>query len=561
MTVKLSPLAGAGWQFFDDNGVPLAGGLLYQYQAGTTTPQTTYTTSAGNIANSNPIQLDAAGRTPDEVWLTVGSIYKFVLRDSASNLIGTYDDITGINDVTDGSVTLAANLANTADPAKGDALVGFRQSNNSGLLPNSVGQTVHRKLQERVSVFDFMTQAEINSVVARNYSVDVTAAITNAIASGAKTIIFPDGGYKITSGFVITSTTTARQFIGEGEPIIKLYTAVQSSIFEVQAGNQFLYFENLRLDSNGSKNDGLQTYGILTMNLAYSYFYDIRCTNFSGAGMEHRQCVYLIVNNYTANNCFYGLSWQKYLGVQCTAATVNSAYISGCTRAVTQDGAVAMQYNQLILEYSGDAVSSDAAFHIDGGQCQANYLYCEANNRNILIDDATVDFIGKYIFSATAPDIITYLGIPFSERGVVQVLPYEIQTPRLKPDSLTSRDLTVGENLVAPVAGGSVEFGNTTTSETSGTVTSGSWTTIYTFTDISGTNGTKASYLYTVYIGLADLSTGFDTGTIFNGTAYSASGTLPAWLQLSGNNLQINVTSSSYGLNYRLVLLRTFPGQ
>ena len=29
MTVKLSPLAGAGWQFFDDNGVPLAGGMLY----------------------------------------------------------------------------------------------------------------------------------------------------------------------------------------------------------------------------------------------------------------------------------------------------------------------------------------------------------------------------------------------------------------------------------------------------------------------------------------------------------------------------------------------------
>jgi hypothetical protein len=26
--VALSSLAGAGWQFFDDNGVPLAGGLV-----------------------------------------------------------------------------------------------------------------------------------------------------------------------------------------------------------------------------------------------------------------------------------------------------------------------------------------------------------------------------------------------------------------------------------------------------------------------------------------------------------------------------------------------------
>jgi hypothetical protein len=60
MSVILSPLAGAGWQFFDNNGIPLAGGLIYTYAAGTTTPQATYTTSAGNIANANPIVLDSA---------------------------------------------------------------------------------------------------------------------------------------------------------------------------------------------------------------------------------------------------------------------------------------------------------------------------------------------------------------------------------------------------------------------------------------------------------------------------------------------------------------------
>lgn len=99
MTVFLSPLAGAGQQFLDNSGNPLTGGLLYTYAAGTTTPQTTYTTAVGTTPNSNPIVMDAAGRLESEVWLTGAVAYKFILRDSAGGLIGTYDDIYGINDV------------------------------------------------------------------------------------------------------------------------------------------------------------------------------------------------------------------------------------------------------------------------------------------------------------------------------------------------------------------------------------------------------------------------------------------------------------------------------
>ena len=96
--VLLSPFLGVGGQFFTDNGVPLAGGKIYTYLAGTTTPATTYTTSAGNIQHSNPIVLDAAGRVPSgEIWLSFSVSYKFVVQDSANNLIGTYDNISGIS--------------------------------------------------------------------------------------------------------------------------------------------------------------------------------------------------------------------------------------------------------------------------------------------------------------------------------------------------------------------------------------------------------------------------------------------------------------------------------
>ena len=95
MAVNLSAFGGVGWQFFDNNGVPLSGGLIYTYAAGTTTPQATYTTSTGNIAHSNPIVLDAAGRVPGgEIWLLFLT-YKFVLKTSAGITIATYDNIAG----------------------------------------------------------------------------------------------------------------------------------------------------------------------------------------------------------------------------------------------------------------------------------------------------------------------------------------------------------------------------------------------------------------------------------------------------------------------------------
>ena len=95
MAVNLSPI-GNGQQFFDNTGLPLNGGLIYTYQAGSTTPLATYTDVNGTIANSNPIVLDSSGRLPNEVWLTYGYNYKFVVKTSAFATLGTYDNIYGI---------------------------------------------------------------------------------------------------------------------------------------------------------------------------------------------------------------------------------------------------------------------------------------------------------------------------------------------------------------------------------------------------------------------------------------------------------------------------------
>lgn len=95
MAVNLSPI-GNGFQFFNNDGLPLNAGRLYTYQAGSTTPLATYTDSSGLIANTNPIILGTDGRPPSTIWLTDGFFYKFVLKTSADVTIQTYDNLYGI---------------------------------------------------------------------------------------------------------------------------------------------------------------------------------------------------------------------------------------------------------------------------------------------------------------------------------------------------------------------------------------------------------------------------------------------------------------------------------
>lgn len=78
-------------QFFDDDGKPLAGGLVYTYEAGTTTPLATYMSADETVLNenTNPIVLDAAGCAP--IWY-LDQLYRIVVTDSAGNIIQQADD-------------------------------------------------------------------------------------------------------------------------------------------------------------------------------------------------------------------------------------------------------------------------------------------------------------------------------------------------------------------------------------------------------------------------------------------------------------------------------------
>jgi len=136
MTVNLSMFAGVGAQFFDNNGVPLAGGLIYTYNAGTTTPAATYTSILGVTAHPNPIVLDAAGRVPGgEIWLTLGTSYKFLLKTSVNVQIASYDNVSS-----NGVLALIANFIGTGSQTSFSLPISASAENNTQIYINGVYQ-------------------------------------------------------------------------------------------------------------------------------------------------------------------------------------------------------------------------------------------------------------------------------------------------------------------------------------------------------------------------------------------------------------------------------------
>jgi cytoskeletal protein CcmA (bactofilin family) len=81
-------------QFFSASGVPLAGGFIYTYAAGTSTPLATYQDSTGSSANTNPVVLDAGGFA--NIWL-LAETYKIVAQDADAVEQWSQDNVSAVS--------------------------------------------------------------------------------------------------------------------------------------------------------------------------------------------------------------------------------------------------------------------------------------------------------------------------------------------------------------------------------------------------------------------------------------------------------------------------------
>jgi hypothetical protein len=117
----LSPLA-SFLQVLNDAGQLQPGLLIWTSAAGTSTPTNTWTDITGTVLNSNPIQLNSAGRLQNvSIWQQGGVPIKVQFSSNAGTVLApvfgqqlgpTFDQVSGINDP-------VATLANLANPATG----------------------------------------------------------------------------------------------------------------------------------------------------------------------------------------------------------------------------------------------------------------------------------------------------------------------------------------------------------------------------------------------------------------------------------------------------------
>jgi hypothetical protein len=164
-TVTLSIFAGVGAQLFDDSGNVLTGGKIYTYEAGTSTPLTSYTSSAGNIAHPNPIILNAAGRVPTgEIWLDISSLYKFVVTTANDVLIATYDNVGGSFNITG----IIANFTGNGIQINFSLLSSPDSENSTQIYINGVYQQKNT-YSVTGSVITFSEAPPFNSTIEVNY--------------------------------------------------------------------------------------------------------------------------------------------------------------------------------------------------------------------------------------------------------------------------------------------------------------------------------------------------------------------------------------------------------
>lgn len=282
MAVYLSPI-GNGQQFFTNAGQVLSGGKINTYAAGTVTPTGTWIDNTGIVASANPIILDSAGRVPSsqEIWFTAGQSMKFQITDSANNVISTYDNLFGIGDPSASGAT-AGNISWT--PLGTGAV-----TTNVAAGLESLG----------VSIFRFMSSAQVSDYMAGTASLDITAAINQALTDGYTGIFFPLGNGLVSGTVNVSSSGVC--FFGAGKGSKITFSKASGSGINISGGLETFQIRNMTLFSSNATNTIISAVGINDLAIFDGVYFQGALTHINMAstgaaagtyGIHYNKCVF-----------------------------------------------------------------------------------------------------------------------------------------------------------------------------------------------------------------------------------------------------------------------------
>jgi hypothetical protein len=241
----------------------------------------------------------ALGNRIDASWLN--SVNNF-----AGNLAGDGVDypVTRTNVQDNLDIRTRTQLASTV----GASYVGFLQGGTGAVLT-----TAQSKFQESISVFDFMTAAQIAAIKAgTSVTADQTAigtAITAVLAAGGGELYFPPGVYNITAKIATITTSVGIRLRGAGARTVLYYTGANGStlfgnpcFFRLQNCTNSVEICNMAFDLNNygkEPTDERSTCAIDILNCINSRVANCRIINGQREAIVYSGCTGLdISNNY-----------------------------------------------------------------------------------------------------------------------------------------------------------------------------------------------------------------------------------------------------------------------
>ena len=260
----------------------------------------------------------------------------------------------------------------------------------------SVERSVQSKERDVVSVFDFMTAAEVADVRAGTMALDVTTAIQNAVTSGAQSIYFPNGKYKVSNTIQIPTRT---KIYGDYGSYNQYNRAENAGAVLFAAANSFGGQAAVLQAGNLSELGNIEIHNMVV---------DITLANSTAIGIRKETCNHFVMVNVYVSASFGTTTQIAYFNGNGTHGYFENINLMGGKYSVYMDNTPGREchdsvYNKVWMYPAMIAGAACLYFPVNGGNAITTWImpYMETDSSGLVT--------GIYTSNLAAPEMTMIL--------------------------------------------------------------------------------------------------------------------------------------------------------